>query len=265
MGSILQPEIGWVQLALMAIGLVIAYEVCWQIGRRRREETRDAKKSQADVAVAALLALLGLMLAFSFELGANRFDRRKSIVLDEANAIATTYLRAELLPAPYDHRSQQLLRDYVRAREGWHTPEELERAIRRSSSLHDDLWTNAVAAARATPPSPITAQYIESLNRMLDLYEARVTVALYQRIPPAIFVALYFMSLLSIGMVGLRAGVDRSRGPLPAAILMTSIMSVMALIASLDQPMSRLFHVTQHALHDTERMMRIGSEVTRST
>jgi len=255
MGSILEPRLGWPELAIMAVGLVVAYEVCYRVGRLRPEEMRDAKKSQADVAVAALLALLGLMLAFSFEIGASRFDNRKALVLDEANAIATTYLRAELIPAPYDQRVQGLLRAYLHARHGWNTPEELERAIKASSSLHSELWANAVGAAHAND-SPVTALFIASLNSMIDLHEARVTVGLYQRIPPAIFASLYLVSLLAMGMVGLRAGLDRSRGPLPAAILVASIMCVMSLIASLDDPVSRLFHVNQHAIADTERLMR---------
>jgi hypothetical protein len=262
MSSLLEPKIGWPQLAIMALGLVLAYEICYRVGRHRREESRDAKKSQADLVVAALLALLGLMLAFSFEIGATRFDRRKGLVLDEANAIATTYLRAKLLPVPYDQRIQQLLRAYVEARHGWSSPEELEQAIKKSSSLHGELWSNAVAAAHATP-TPVTALFIASLNNMIDLHEARVTVGLYQRIPPAIFASLYLVSLLSLGMVGARAGLDRSRGPLPAAILVTSIICVMALIASLDDPVSRLFRISQHALDDTERMMK--AEPTQPT
>jgi len=169
--------------------------------------------------------------------------------------VASDYMRAELVPPPYDQHIQELLRSYIRARHGWNTPVELERAIKGSSSLHDDLWSNAVAAARASP-SAVTALFVTSLNNMIDLYEARVTVGLYQRIPPAIFASLYLVSLLAMGMVGLRAGLDRSRGLLPAAILVASIMCVMALIASLDDPVSRLFQISQHALDDTERLMK---------
>lgn len=239
----------------MTVGLFVAYEVCYRIGRARREEIREAKKSQTEVAVAALLALLGLLLAFSFGIGSDRFDKRKSLVLEEANAIATAYLRAELVPAPYDQRIQGLLRQYVQTRVGWHTPEELEAAIRRSSAIHGELWSNAVAVAHETPSSPITALFIDSLNRMIDLQEARVTVGLYQRIPPAVLATLYIVALLSLGMVGVRAGLDRSRGLAPATILIASVMCVMTLIASLDDPRSRLFHVSNHAMRDADHMM----------
>jgi hypothetical protein len=254
MTSILEPRLGLLQLAVMAVGLLIAYEVCFRIGRQRRDEVREAKKAQADVAVASLLALLGLMLAFSFSIGADRFAERKRIVLDEANSIATAYLRAELLPAPYDQRIQALLRRYVEARLELKTAEDVERAIAKSAELHVELWANATAAARAAP-SPITAVFIDSLNHVIDLHEARVTVALFQRIPPAIFASLYLVAILSIAMVGLRAGLDRLRGLAPAVLLIAAISCVLALIASLDDPKSHMFRISNHAMADTHRAM----------
>jgi hypothetical protein len=256
MGSILEPRVGLPQLAVMAVGLLMVYEVAFRVGRHRREEVRDAKKSQADVAVAALLALLGLMLAFSFDIGADRFDKRKALVLDEANAIATTYLRAEMVPAPYDQRIQALLQQYVRVRQGLRSQEDLDHAMQESAALHRELWANAIAVARATP-SPITALLIDSLNRVIDLHEARVTVGLFQRIPPAIFASLYLVALLAMGMVGVRAGLDRYRGLAPAFLLVASIICVLALIASLDDPVSRLFDISNHAMTDTQHMMSL--------
>jgi hypothetical protein len=255
MGSILQPQLAWPHLVIMGAGLLLAYELGHRIARRRPDDTRDAKKSQADVAVASLLALLGLLLAFSFQLGAERFDKRKQLVLDESNAITTTYLRATLVPAPYDHRIQELLREYVAVRANVTTADELERALKESGRLHGELWANATAIARALPDSPVAALFISALNNMIDLQEARVTVALYQRIPPAIFASLYFVALLGIGMVGIRSGLDRVRGLASATVLVASVMCVMGLIASLDQPMSRLFTISKHAIEDTQRIL----------
>jgi hypothetical protein len=262
MGSILEPRVGWLQIAIMTAGLLVVYEVGYRIARRRREETRDAKKSQVDVAVAALLALLGLLLAFSFQIGAERFDKRKALVLDESNAITTTYLRATLVQAPYSQRIQALLREYVQVRAKVTSAAELERALAESGRLHGELWANATEVAHASPDSPVAALFIDSLNKMIDLHEARVTVALYQRIPPAIFVSLYFVALLSLGIVGIRAGLDRVRGLAAAALLVASVMCVMALIASLDQPMSRLFGISKHAIEDTQRILNSAAPGT---
>jgi hypothetical protein len=255
MSTLLEPRVGWLQLVLMAIGLLLAYEVCYRIGRRRRDDTRDVRKSQTDVAVGALLALLGLLLAFSFSIGAQRFEQRRQLVLDEANAIVTAYLRCDLAGPPYHDRIQELLRQYVRVRLAAKTSAELERVIKESAALHEELWANTAAVGQANLHSPAIALFIDAVNRMINLREARVTVGLFQRIPPAIFVSLYVVSLLALGMVGLRAGLDRTRGPLPAMILIGAIICVMALIASLDDPESRLFHISRHALEDAQRVM----------
>jgi hypothetical protein len=255
METILEPRLSGLSLLVMTAGLVIAYELCFRIGRRRREESFQAKKTQADVAVTALLALLGLMLAFSFQIGTGRFDKRKDLVLQEADAIGTTYRQAGLVPEPWRSRIRELLREYVDVRIEVTSPEAYERAVKESGTLHSELWVQAEAAAHASADSPVVALFISSLNHMIDLHDARVTVDLYQRMPPALFASLYLVALLSLAMVGLRTGLERERGALPAATLIAAIMCVMALIVSLDAPVSRLFPVSRHAITATQRTM----------
>ena len=254
METTLAPQLGWFVMLGMTAGLLLAYELCYRLGRIRRDEAREARKSQADVALAALFALLGLLLAFSFEIGESRYDRRKEIVLDEGTAIETAFLRAGTLPAPYDTRTQAIIRRYAEHRLGVDTPEALERAIRDSASEHGKLWTETTAVARELP-TPIVALYVEAVNRMFDLHEDRITVGLFQRLPPAIFTMLYVVSLLAMGMVGLRSGFDRTRGWFAAAVLVVAIMSVIAMIDSLDSPLSRYFKINHYAIEHARAVM----------
>jgi len=263
MESLLEPRLGLLRLLGMTAGLLVAYEVCYRIAHHHRDESREAKKSQVDLAAAALLALLGLLLAFSFEIGESRYDKRKEIVLDEGNAIETTYSRAAMLPSPHDVRIKTLLRSYVQHRVGLPTPEALDRGIRASATLHGDLWAEAAAAAHEHDGSPIVALFVSSLNEMIDLQEARVTVGLFQRLPPAIFTILYVVSLLSIGMLGFRAGLDRTRAWLVTIVIAGAIMSVIGLIDSLDNPTSRLFHVNKYAIEHAMNAMS-NSQVVSS-
>jgi hypothetical protein len=254
METTLGPQLGSLVMLGMSAGLLIAYELCYRLGRVRREEAHEARRSQADVALAALFALLGLLLAFSFEIGESRFDRRKEIVLDEGTAIETAYLRAATIPHPHDARIQALLRRYAEHRLGVHTPEDLENAIRESATEHSQLWAETTEVARESP-TPVVTLFVESVNRVLDLHEARITVGLFQRMPPAIFTMLYIVSLLAMGMVGLRAGFDRIRGWFVAVVLVIAIMSVIAMIDSLDSPISRLFRVSQYAIEHARAVM----------
>lgn len=255
MSELIATRITWVGLVVMLLGLFAINEIAYRVALRRPEHQRDARKSQIDVVIAALLALLGLLLAFSFDIGQERFTRRRDLILDEANAIATTYLRAEMLPAPHGERIEALLREYVDERTNIKSPADLERALRQSSHIHAQLWREASEVGRANLGSPVVALFIQSLNEVIDLHQSRVTVGLFQRLPPVIIETLYLVALLSVALVGMRSGMDRMRGHAPTVVLIIVIMVVLALIDSLDAPDSRLFGIDKGALEDTKALL----------
>lgn len=246
---------GWL-LVLLILGMLAANEVGYRFGRRTGIATSEAKKAQADLVVAGLLGLLGLLLAFSFGIVNDKFAERRQLVIEDANAIGKTYLRAELMPAPHDARIEALLRQYVAYRVGALTPEALEVALARSGELHVELWAEATALARAYPDSVMVGRFVEALNQMIDTHESRVAVALYLRLPEAIMTMLYAVALLSLGMMGFRSGLDRARSRIAALVLVLAITTVLALILDLDRPVSRLFRINQRAMSDVQTMMQ---------
>lgn len=255
MDSLALLRISWVHLALMAVGLFAVYEVCYRIGRTRSDESREAKRSQTDLAVTALLTLLGLLLAFSFDLGASQFEKRRDLVVEDANAITTAYLRADLLPPPHDARVRELMRDYMTKRAEVTTVDDLRAALRAASTLHDELWSETKVAAHERYDSPIIGRFIDSLNRMIDLETTEENASLYQRLPRAIFSVLYLVSFASIGLFGIRGGLDRSRGLVSAGVLIAIIITVIGLVDSLDNPASRVFAVSRHAILDARQVV----------
>ena len=64
----------------------------------------------------AVFGLLALLLGFTFAMSVNRYDLRKQLQVDEANAIGTTWLRAGALLEPARSLEQQLLKEYVLVR-----------------------------------------------------------------------------------------------------------------------------------------------------
>jgi hypothetical protein len=141
--------------------------------RRRRSEQED--RPPVGEMVAATLALLAFLLAFTFGLAASRFDVRRGLVVEEANAIGTTYLRAALLPEPHRAEVRTLLRDYVDVRLEAVEPGKLDRSIARSKELHARLWDHATAAGRENPASIVVGLFIGSLNEVIDLHTKRLT------------------------------------------------------------------------------------------
>lgn len=246
----------WVLLAAIAATLWAAKEGAHWLGRRAQHagDAATERKSHAGIVVAALLALLGLLLAFSFSIVESRFLARKKLVLEEANAIGTTYLRADMLPAPHSERIQELLRDYVELRLSIGGPEDIHDALVASESIHHRLWMYADDVAEQHP-SPIVAIFVEALNSVLDLHQERVTVSLHNRLPGPILLTLFFVSVLSMIVLGYSSGLGRARALAPTAALILAAGTVIVLIVELDRPWLRIFSIDQHALEDIQETM----------
>lgn len=224
----------------------------YRVGRWRREHTDPEQKSQTGTILAALLALLGFLLAISFGIAADRFSERKALVLQEANDIGTTFLRTNFLPEAQNNASKELLAAYVDLRLRPLESGDLDRAIGESAVIQNQLWEQATIAAAAHPRSVPVGLYIDSLNDLIDRHEERVTVGLHYRIPPSLIWTLYLVALLSMLVMGLNFGLAGTRNKLASVALVVAFAAVLLLIVDLDQVHQRLFTVSQSPLEDTQ-------------
>jgi hypothetical protein len=205
--------------------------------------------------VTATLGLLAFILAFTFGLAASRFDAKRQLVVDEANAIGTTYLRADMLPAHRDD-IRALLRAYVDVRIEAITPDRLAAGIRHSEALQNQLWAQTVPIARSNPDSVIVGLFVQSLNDVIDLHTKRLTAAVRNRIPLAIWVALYGISVLSFAAMGYHSGlIGTSRSLVIIAVAFTFSV-VIVLIADLDRSQQGFLKVSPQALIDVRQSMQ---------
>ena len=101
-----------IAVVLFAFLLLFA-EVGFGLGRSRSTQFHEAVKSQVGTIQGAILGILGLLLGFSFAMAVSRFDMRKQLVIEEANAIGTAAMRARLLPAPRRDEAAALFRSYA--------------------------------------------------------------------------------------------------------------------------------------------------------
>ena len=161
-----------VVLSLLAVELGYRLGLIWQ--RRNHADEVGPIGTMAG----ATLALLAFLLAFVTGMSVNRFDNRRGLVVDEANAIGTTYLRAGYLDEPYASKSRALLREYVDVRIAALDPSKLAEMRDRSEQIHAELWSRAEMVARANAQSPVAALYIQSLNEVIDLHTKRAVAVL---------------------------------------------------------------------------------------
>jgi len=241
-------------LATVAV-VMFALEAGYRLGRHRSRRTEQEKESPVGAVVAATLGLLGFMLAFTFGIAGSRYDARRQAVLDEANAIGTTFLRAGLLPEGRGESIRNLLRSYVDARLDAARTGDIESAVRRSSELHGQIWAKTEAIATKHPESILVGLFVQSLNETIDLHETRVVVGLYNRIPLILWGTLYFLAALTMIGVGYHAGLtSKVRSP-AILVLVLTFSAVMVLVADLDRPLEGMLRVSQQALVDLRSTM----------
>jgi hypothetical protein len=194
-------------LVAWAGGLFVAMLVLLEIGRRfgvrRMAADSEGARSGAGVVDGAVFALLGLLLAFTFSGAASRFDERRKLVVEEANAIGTAYLRIDLLPSAAQADLRASFRRYVDARLAvYRALPDIAAAkaeLVRATGLQQEIWAKAVAAS--TGAQAPTMLLLPALNEMIDITTAR-TMAAQTHPPTIIFVLLFALALLSALLAG---------------------------------------------------------------
>jgi hypothetical protein len=244
----------WLLFVAVCVFISLAVEGGYRLGRWRRVRVADEKEAPVGAMVGSILALFAFMLAFTFGMAATRFEARRQAILDEANAIGTTYLRTRLLPEQQRNASGRFLREYVDVRVGGIKDGSVEQAITRSEELHTLLWAEAVRAAEIQP-GPITAIYIQSLNQMIDMHANRVQIGMRSRIPLSIWIGLYSLALLAMASVGYQAGLSATRRSPAMLAVVLAFAGVLGLIADLDRPREGIIIVSQQAMIDLQSQM----------
>jgi hypothetical protein len=240
---------------LFAVVSLIVYEIGYRVGRWWQRRTPEEVEGPTGMLVGSLLALMAFMLAITMGMASERFDTRRGVVLDQANSIGTTYLRAGYLPEPSASRSQELIREYVPLLIVDPETVDITARIRRVGEIDTELWSIAEDLARAEPQNYPVGLYIDSLNETIDFAEVRVIAGIYARVPETILALLFFGSVLTLGMVGYGAGLTRRRSPLTAVVLIVVLGAVITLVVDLDRPQGGFLDINQQPLLDLQRQV----------
>lgn len=212
----MKPEITAI---LLAAGLMLCMLFLQEVGRRvgAWQRKRDPEGAGAGIGAVdgAVFALLGLIIAFTFSGAADRFERRRQLVVEEANAIGTAYLRLDLLRPEARDALRGKFREYVDLRiDTYRNLSDVAAAyvaLGRSTAFQGEIWTEAVAAARGD--SSASMLLLPALNEMIDITTTR-TVAARTHIPSLIFAMLMALALVSSLLAGYGMSGSRRRSPL---------------------------------------------------
>jgi hypothetical protein len=229
-------------------------EVGWRLGQRK-----DGHSPNIGTLESATLGLLALIIGFTFAMALARFEARRDAVVQEANAIGTTALRARFLPEPHRTESLKLLREYVRVRieafQSGHSFAERKTAVERSNALQEALWQQATAVAEKDKALIPTGLFIQSLNQMIDTQGVRLA-ALRNQIPSIVLVTLYILAAAAGGFVGYATAIDPRLTRLPVAVMGLLISLVLYLIIDLDRPNSGFITNNQQSMIDVAESLK---------
>jgi hypothetical protein len=243
-------DIGFIY-AVSVIGFLLAHEIGFRLGRRVSSTVTDKSISPMSTIQGAMLGLLALLLGFTFAMAISRFDSRKQVVLEEANAIGTTFLRAQVMPEPHRKEISNLLRQYVEVRlEFYHSgidTQKIEQVKDKTATLHDQLWSHAVALGERDPRAITTGLFLQTLNELIDLHSKRLN-ALENHVPEVVLWLLYFVALTTIGLIGFGCGLGGRRHFAVNLMASLIIASVILVIIDLDRPRRGLIRVSQQRM-----------------
>jgi len=228
-------------LLVFGLSLVVLWGAV-QVGVRSAHRLEDVREDFG-IVVTATLTLLSLILGFTFSMAVGRYDQRKLYEEEEANAIGTEYVRADLLPSSDAENVRRLLREYLDQRILYYQTQD-RTALRRidisTGQLQKQLWA-AVRTASAPQPTPVVALAVSGMNDVLNS-QSYTQAAWLNRIPPAAWALVAIISLAANGMVGALWRRGRPMGLLSGTLPVIVSLSLV-LIADIDSPRGGLIAV----------------------
>src|SRR3974377_781651 len=241
--------LGVVCFALM----LIASEAGFRLGRRSTEQGIKDTKSQHLTVEAGILGVLGLLLGFTMSMALTRFEVRKQLVLEEAQAIGAAYLFTQLLPVEEGKEIADLLVAYTRTRirgEDEHDVyEQITAARQESSRLQEAFWRRAVAYGQKEPNVVRTGLLLQSLKEVIQLDAARWT-AFQDHVPPMVIYTITCAGLLALMIAVYPFGLSGLRQPFSICLMALAITLVLAIIVDVDRPREGLIRVSPQPLLD---------------
>ena len=228
--------------------LLLALEFGYQRGRRAVRLHDVEPSAQLGAVQGAILGMLGLLLAFSFAAAGGRFLERQDLIVAEANAIGTAWLRTDLLGEPARSELRSALEDYTA-----HRVSARSRFLRQLADadvaeidrLHARIWRSAVEGVAARPE--VAVAVLNPVNEVIDLHATRLYAA-QKHLPTPVLALLIASSLLSLGVIGYGCGVGGRRSAAMTVPLALVIGTALWVTIDLDYPRQGLLQLSDAPL-----------------
>jgi len=246
----------WAVFAGLVILVLVTAEIGFRAGiwlQDRGSEVGENRMTSS--VVGGMLSLLGLLMAFSIGITIGHHGERKAMVVTEANAINTAWLRSGFLDEPDSVLMRKLLREYTEVRlEAANQQIELPVAMTHSEEIHKKLWAVVENNVRQGNDTDIMTSLVESVNNVINTHNRRLTAAT-KRLPRILGITLLAATLLSFLLVGVASSADRKRDTAAILIFALAFIAVQMIMVDLDRPHEGMLTVSQTAMTDLLRQI----------
>jgi len=246
MNAILTAVDAWITAVLLAVAMLAGWAVGWWRGRAASRERREIPASKFNDAV---LALLGLLLAFTFSISLARHEQRRQMAVTDSNAIGDFYTTVGLLKEPERGELRSVLRRYVEHRlsvaRGTHDDAALQQRLDEIRQMHDQM--EALVQQAVDQGTPVVVPLVNTLNALTSAHAARLA-ALRDRLPPSVVLLLVLAAVITMVLMGWQQGASNESHP-AAAIGFTALVCLVVWVTlDLNQPQRGWITVSQEPL-----------------
>lgn len=242
-----------VMFCTMLLAALAGYGVRQAQGRPARDR-EEAEHVQEGYLVGSMLGLLALLLAFSFSMALQRYEERRHLVVQEANAIGTSYLRAQLLDEPYRSRLSSLLVEYTDNRLKLGNPGGDQKSeLSRNDQLLTEIWAAVMAARDSANAHGVTTAILITFNEVIDLDTER-KVARQVRVPVPVLLLLYGFLATTAAVLGYV--LEERRAWIGAIVLFVLLSLYVSIIADLNRPTSGAIQESQEPMLMLQQSLR---------
>jgi multisubunit Na+/H+ antiporter MnhB subunit len=253
MSVILTDVDAWVIAVSLAALMLAAWAFGWRRGRPRGGEKRDETPSKFNDAV---LALLGLLLAFTFSMSLSRHEQRRQMVVTDSNAIGDFLTTVSLLKDPTRGQLQAVVRHYVEHRLflAQNTREEttLQRQLDEIQAMHRQM--ESLVKEAVDEGTPVIVPLVNTLNELTSAHASRLS-AMRDRVPPSVVLLLVLAAVISMLVMGWQQGMIGEWHPAAAVGFTALVCLVLWVTLDLNQPQRGWITVSQEPLEQLLKEM----------
>ena len=241
----------WIVGLIFLVVLLAAVESGYRVGLLRQESWKDAEAGGGGIVLTSLFGVLGLVLAFTYASGVSRLDARKQAVINEANALGTAFLRADIAADPGRTELKKALYEYALTRsippETAVTEKQRESLLEGTLEKQAHLWPATMQVIAQDNPAPLEASVIAAMNSVFDAHTIRLAAVL-DHLPNIVMWLLLMVAAAALSVAGYNAGIQGRMSRWRMSAFTVVLTAIALVILDFDRPNDGTIVVSQYSI-----------------